>query len=135
MKKRFYAEIDGWLSNIKDIYVRHSDNFNAGMNAQQCQNYLTQLRRYWSFKFIFAVNDYVKHYAIQNEKMFCYPLDETRIECHVSSALLVVFNKFRQKGDLLTVYGLIYSVKDGLLKDLKVNFERIEDINEFDQIQ
>ncbi|PKF61648.1 hypothetical protein CW745_10000 [Psychromonas sp. psych-6C06] len=67
--------------------------------------------------------------------MFCYPLDETRIECHVSPALLVVFNKLRQKGDLLTVYGLIYSVKDGLLKDLKVNFERIEDINEFDQIQ
>jgi len=43
MQKQSFDLIDGWLRNIKDIYVKYSDSFNENMTKEQRLNYLTEL--------------------------------------------------------------------------------------------
>lgn len=43
MQKQSFDLIDGWLRNIKDIYVQYSDSFNEKMTDEQRLNCLTEL--------------------------------------------------------------------------------------------
>jgi carbonic anhydrase len=97
MLKQSFGQIDGWLRNIKDIYVQHGDFFSKPMSQQQRLNYLTELN------------------VIQQAKNVC----------HTTSV-----QEAWARGQALTVHGLIYSVKDGLLKDLKISFDNLDSINE-----
>lgn len=102
MQKQSFDLIDGWLRNIKDIYVQYSHCFTDEMTEQQRLNYLTELN------------------VIEQAKNFC----------HTSCV-----QKAWSNGQELTVHGLIYSVKDGLLKDLKISFDNLDSINELYHIR
>ena len=97
MQKQSFDLIDGWLRNIKDVYMQHRSHFSDEMSEQQRLNYLTELN----------------------------VIEQAKNVCHTTC----VQNAW-EKGQALTVHGLIYSVKDGLLKDLKISFDSLDKINE-----
>ena len=45
MEKQSYELIDGWLRNIKDIYINHRERFEQSMTEKQKLDYLTELSR------------------------------------------------------------------------------------------
>ena len=45
MEKQSYELIDGWLRNIKDIYINHRERFEPSMTEKQKLDYLTELNR------------------------------------------------------------------------------------------
>ena len=102
MQKQSFELIDGWLRNIKDIYVQYSDYFTEEMSEQQRLNYLTELN----------------------------VIEQAKNVCHTTCVQDAWAN-----GQELTVHGLIYSVKDGLLKDLKMNFDNLDNINDLYHIR
>lgn len=97
MKKKSFELIDGWLRNIKDIYVNHSDEFTSDMTDKQKLDHLTELN----------------------------VIEQVKNVCHTSFVQNAWIN-----GQDLTVHGLIYSVKNGRLKDLNVNIDSIDSIND-----
>tara|TARA_R110001583_G_scaffold171966_1_gene325715 strand:- start:8622 stop:9251 length:630 start_codon:yes stop_codon:yes gene_type:complete len=97
MEKKSYELIDGWLRNIKDVYVNHRNEFTDSMSEKQKLDHLTELN----------------------------VIEQVKNVCHTTC----VQNAWVQGQDL-TVHGLIYSVKNGRLKDLKVNFDNIDSIND-----
>lgn len=97
MQKKSFELIDGWLRNIKDIYVNHSDEFTSDMTDKQKLDHLTELN----------------------------VIEQVKNVCHTS----FVQNAWISGQDL-TVHGLIYSVKNGRLKDLNVNIDSIDSIND-----
>lgn len=102
MQKQSFELIDGWLRNIKDIYVQYSGCFTEDMTEQQRLNYLTELN----------------------------VIEQAKNVCHTTCV-----QEAWAKGQELTVHGLIYSVKDGLLKDLKINFDNLDNINDLYHIR
>lgn len=97
MQKKSFELIDGWLRNIKDIYVNHSDEFTSDMTDKQKLDHLTELN----------------------------VIEQVKNVCHTSFVQNAWIN-----GQDLTVHGLIYSVKNGRLKDLNVNIDSIDSIND-----
>ncbi|TEW53376.1 carbonate dehydratase [Psychromonas sp. RZ22] len=97
MQKQSFELIDGWLRNIKDIYVNHLDHFNESMTEKEKLDYLTELN----------------------------VIEQVKNVCHTTCV-----QQAWGKGQELTIHGLIYSVKNGRLKDLKVNFNNIDNIND-----
>uniref|UniRef100_UPI0026B06573 carbonic anhydrase n=1 Tax=Psychromonas sp. Urea-02u-13 TaxID=2058326 RepID=UPI0026B06573 len=51
-------------------------------------------------------------------------IEQAKNVCHTTCV-----QKAWANGQALTVHGLIYSVKDGLLKDLKISFDSLDNIN------
>lgn len=96
MQKQSYDLIDGWLRNIKDIYVKYSDRFSEEMTDTERLNYLTELN----------------------------VVEQAKNVCHTTCV-----QEAWARGQELTVHGFIYSVKDGRLKDLNVNFDNLDKIN------
>lgn len=97
MQKQSFELIDGWLRNIKDIYVNHLSEFTADMTEKQRLDLLTELN----------------------------VIEQVKNVCHTTCVQEAWVN-----GQDLTIHGLIYSVKNGRLKDLKVNFDNIDSIND-----
>lgn len=97
MEKQSFELIDGWLRNIKDVYVNHRAEFLDSMTEKQKLDHLTELNI----------------------------IEQVKNVCHTTC----VQNAW-VKGQDLTVHGLIYSVKNGRLKDLQVNFDNIDSIND-----
>ena len=102
MKKQSFELIDGWLRNIKDIYVRYSDHFTEDMSETQRLDYLTELN----------------------------VIEQAKNVCHTTCVQDAWAN-----GQDLTIHGLIYSVIDGRLKDLKINFDNLDHINDLYHIR
>lgn len=102
MQKQSFDLIDGWLRNIKDIYVKYSDSFTTEMTEMQRLDYLTELN----------------------------VIEQTKNVCHTTCVQEAWAN-----GQDLTIHGFIYSVKDGRLKDLNVNFDNLEKINDLYHIR
>jgi len=96
MQKQSYDLIDGWLRNIKDIYVKYSDRFSEDMTDTERLNYLTELN----------------------------VIEQAKNVCHTTCV-----QEAWSRGQALTVHGFIYSVKDGRLKDLNMNFDNLDKIN------
>lgn len=102
MKKQSFDLIDGWLRNIKDIYVKHSDSFNEDMTEEQRLDHLTELN----------------------------VIEQAKNVCHTTCV-----QEAWARGQELTVHGFIYSVKDGRLKDLEMNFDNLDKINDLYHIR
>lgn len=102
MQKQSFDLIDGWLRNIKDIYVQYSHTFSSEMTEEQRLNYLTELN----------------------------VVEQAKNVCHTTCV-----QEAWSRGQELTVHGLIYSVKDGRLKDLNVNFDNLDKINDLYHIR
>lgn len=102
MQKQSFDLIDGWLRNIKDIYVQYSDTFSVDMTEEQRLNYLTELN----------------------------VIEQAKNVCHTTCV-----QEAWSRGQELTVHGFIYSVKDGRLKDLNVNFDNLAKINDLYHIR
>ncbi|WP_354623585.1 carbonate dehydratase [Psychromonas sp. MME2] len=96
MQKQSYDLIDGWLRNIKDIYVKHSDQLSAEMSDEQRLDLLTELN----------------------------VIEQAKNVCHTTCV-----QEAWARGQELVVHGLVYSVKDGRLKDLEMNFDNLDKIN------
>jgi len=96
MQKQSYDLIDGWLRNIKDIYVKYSGRFSEDMTDTERLNYLTELNI----------------------------VEQAKNVCHTTCV-----QEAWARGQQLTVHGFIYSVKDGRLKDLNINFDNLDKIN------
>lgn len=96
MQKQSFDLIDGWLRNIKDIYVKHSGSFTEEMTEEQRIDHLTELN----------------------------VIEQAKNVCHTTCV-----QEAWARGQALTVHGFIYSVKDGRLKDLKMNFDNLDKIN------
>ncbi len=97
MEKQSFELIDGWLRNIKDVYVNHRHEFLESMTDKQKLDHLTELNI----------------------------IEQVKNVCHTTCVQYAWL-----KGQDLTVHGLIYSVKNGRLKDLQVNFDNIDSIND-----
>ncbi|WP_019617167.1 carbonate dehydratase [Psychromonas ossibalaenae] len=102
MQKQSFDLIDGWLRNIKDIYVKYSDTFSDEMTDKQRLDYLTELN----------------------------VVEQAKNVCHTTCV-----QEAWSKGQELTVHGLVYSVEDGRLKDLKMNFDNLDKINDLYHIR
>lgn len=102
MQKQSFDLIDGWLRNIKDIYVQYSDTFSSDMTEEQRLNYLTELN----------------------------VVEQAKNVCHTTCV-----QEAWSRGQELTVHGFIYSVEDGRLKDLNVNFDNLDKINDLYHIR
>lgn len=102
MQKQSFDLIDGWLRNIKDIYVKYSDSFTEEMTETQRLDYLTELN----------------------------VIEQAKNVCHTTCV-----QEAWAKGQDLTIHGFIYSVKDGRLKDLNVNFDNLAKINDLYHIR
>ena len=102
MQKQSFDLIDGWLRNIKDIYVKFSDSFTGEMTDKQRLDYLTELN----------------------------VIEQAKNVCHTTCVQEAWAN-----GQNLTVHGFIYSVEDGRLKDLNVNFDNLDKINDLYHIR
>lgn len=102
MQKQSFDLIDGWLRNIKDIYVKYSDSFSDDMTDEQRLNYLTELN----------------------------VIEQAKNVCHTTCV-----QEAWSRGQELTVHGFIYSVQDGRLKDLNMNFDNLDKINDLYHIR
>lgn len=102
MQKQSFDLIDGWLRNIKDIYVKHIDSFSDDMTQEERLNYLTELN----------------------------VIEQAKNVCHTTCV-----QEAWARGQELTVHGLIYSIKDGRLKDLNLNFDNLNEINDLYHIR
>ncbi|WP_028865176.1 carbonate dehydratase [Psychromonas aquimarina] len=102
MQKQSFDLIDGWLRNIKDIYVKYSDTFSDQMTDKQRLDHLTELN----------------------------VVEQAKNVCHTTCV-----QEAWAKGQELTVHGLVYSVEDGRLKDLKMNFDNLDKINDLYHIR
>lgn len=102
MKKQSFDLIDGWLRNIKDIYVKYSDSFTEEMSEEERLDYLTELN----------------------------VIEQVKNVCHTTCV-----QDAWSRGQDLTVHGFIYSVEDGRLKDLHVNFDNLDKINDLYHIR
>lgn len=102
MQKQSFDLIDGWLRNIKDIYVKYSDSFTDEMTEMQRLDCLTELN----------------------------VIEQAKNVCHTTCVQEAWAN-----GQDLTIHGFIYSVKDGRLKDLNVNFDNLDKINDLYHIR
>jgi len=102
MQKQSFDLIDGWLRNIKDIYVKYSDSFTDDMTDEQRLNYLTELN----------------------------VIEQAKNVCHTTCV-----QEAWSRGQELTVHGFIYSVQDGRLKDLNMNFDNLDKINDLYHIR
>jgi len=97
MQKQSFGQIDGWLRNIKDTYVKNRHYFIEQMSEEKRLNYLTELN----------------------------VIEQAKNVCHTTCVQEAWAN-----GQDLTIHGLIYSVKDGLLKDLDINFDNLDCIDD-----
>ena len=102
MQRQSFDLIDGWLRNIKDIYVKHIERFNEQMTEEQRMDLLTEIN----------------------------VVEQVKNVCHTTCV-----QEAWQRGQELTVHGFIYSVKDGRLKDLNVNFDNLDEINDLYHIR
>ena len=102
MQKQSFDLIDGWLRNIKDIYVKYSDSFSDEMTEVQRLDHLTELN----------------------------VIEQAKNVCHTTCV-----QEAWARGQELTVHGFIYSVKDGRLKDLNINFDNLNKINDLYHIR
>jgi len=99
MQNREYGLIDYWLRNIRDIYYRHSADFEHVTDDEQRVNLLCELN----------------------------VLQQLANTCHTN-----IVQAAWKKGRELTVHGWIYTIKDGLLKDLGASIDGMDQIpNEY----
>ncbi|NVK22891.1 MAG: carbonate dehydratase [Kangiellaceae bacterium] len=94
--------IDNWLSNIKDVFLKHEMKFKPIESEQQRSDLLCELN----------------------------VMEQVSNVCKTT-----IVQEAWERGQKLSVHGWIYSLQDGLLKDLNVTFEspqQVTDIYQYD---